>query len=211
MGFHPEDESVDEIWSTLEPLMRESRTDWTVFWRQLYIVAKTYPVDKNTKAESTSDYEKMFDTLCADDDTKPGSSPFYAKLDDETRSKIIKWIQSWREALIESYKEDGPSTILGNEGNDSMAPEERMRISNPKYVLREWMLVEAYTQAAPTTIQPPMMPFIPKVSEVDESMIHELFQLIQNPYDEGSDDFDSKYFRRAPDEALKAGGTAFMS
>jgi len=56
-----------------------------------------------------------------------------------------------------------------------------------------------------------MLPFMPKSNEVDESMIHELFSLIQDPYGEGTEEQDEKYYRRAPDEALKAGGTAFMS
>lgn len=212
MGFHPEDESVDEIWSDLESLLRESRADWTVFWRQLFRVVETYPVDQNSKAETSADYEKMLEVLNANDEVKPGSSPFYVKPDDETTKKLLDWIEGWREALIESYKEYGPSTVLCNHENNFITPQERMRTSNPKYVLREWMLVEAYTKASPSSMQPPMMPFIPKVTEeADESMIHELFKLIQNPYDEGSDEFDAKYYRRASDEALNAGGTAFMS
>jgi len=42
-------------------------------------------------------------------------------------------------------------------------------------------------------------------------MIHELFKLIKNPYDEGTDEQDEKYYRRAHDDALTASGTAFMS
>jgi len=42
-------------------------------------------------------------------------------------------------------------------------------------------------------------------------MIHELFELIQNPYDEGTPEQEEKYYRRAPDKALVQGGTAFMS
>ena len=86
-----------------------------------------------------------------------------------------------------------------------------MRLSNPKYTLREWMLVEAYSKASPTNIQSPMLPFMLKSNEVDESMIHELFSLIQDPYGEGTEEQDEKYYSRAPDEALNAGGTAFMS
>ena len=88
-----------------------------------------------------------------------------------------------------------------------------MRLANPKYVLREWMLVESYSKAAPASSQLPSMPFtLPKPSgDGDESMIHELFELIKNPYDEGTAEQDEKYYRRAPDAALKAGGTAFMS
>ena len=207
MGFHPEDESADEIWADLESLLRESRADWTVFWRQLTKVVKAFPVTSDTVS---TNYTDMYDVLCANEEVKQGSSPFYQTLDDETRTKVLKWMQNWREVLVESYKDDGPSTVLSNE-ESFIAPEERMRLSNPKYTLREWMLVEAYSKASPTNIQSPMLPFMPKSNEVDESMIHELFSLIQDPYGEGTEEQDEKYYRRAPDEALKAGGTAFMS
>jgi uncharacterized protein YdiU (UPF0061 family) len=71
-----------------------------------------------------------------------------------------------------------------------------MRLANPKYTLREWMLVEAYSKADPAG---------------DYSDVHELFGLIKDPYGEGSVDDHEKYYCRAPDESLRAGGTAFMS
>merc|ERR1739846_249195 len=101
--------------------------------------------------------------------------------------------------------------MLTKAEGSSLTPYERMRLANPKYILREWMLVDAYTKASPSSIQSPMLPFVVQSSEVDESMIHELFSLTQNPYDEGTNEQDTKYYRRSPDEALKAGGTAFMS
>ncbi len=45
----------------------------------------------------------------------------------------------------------------------------------------------------------------------DYSGVHELFELIKDPYGEGSADDHEKYYRRAPDKSLRAGGTAFMS
>ena len=60
---------------------------------------------------------------------------------------------------------------------------------------REWMLVDAYTGAGIG----------------DESVLQELYELIQKPYEEGSDDQIKKYYRRAPERALTMGGTAFMS
>ena len=45
----------------------------------------------------------------------------------------------------------------------------------------------------------------------DYSGVHELFELIKDPYSEGTSENHKKYYRRAPDESLKAGGTAFMS
>ena len=70
---------------------------------------------------------------------------------------------------------------------------ERMRRANPKYVPREYMLVEAYEAA-----------------EVgDYSVLRDVFiACCENPYDEGE---SSKYYTLAPEEALSKGGVAFMS
>jgi len=209
MGFHPGDESADELWSDLEVLLRENKTDWTVFWRQLTAVAKEFP-SRGDVAVSTA-YGDMLDVLNAKDEVKAGSCPFYEPLHDEARGTMLNWIQTWRETLVASYADNGPSMILSNEDGNFIAPEERMRTSNPKYVLREWMLVDAYSKAAPSSIRATIFPMAIKSEEGDESMVHELFELVQNPYDEGTEEQDEKYYRRAPDDALKAGGTAFMS
>ena len=72
---------------------------------------------------------------------------------------------------------------------------ERMRLANPKYVLREYMLVTAYSKAAAG----------------DMSELENLYELVQHPYDEGAEEESSDYYRRAPDEVLLEAGTAFMS
>jgi len=58
------------------------------------------------------------------------------------------------------------------------------------------MLVEAYTAAK-------------EINDYDQ--VKELFALTSAPYEEGSAELAAKYYRRAPDAALLAGGTAFMS
>ena len=68
------------------------------------------------------------------------------------------------------------------------------------------MLVEAYKKADPG--KSPGNPF--SVSG-DYSGIHELFRLCEDPYGEGTANDHENYYRRAPDESLRAGGTAFMS
>ena len=68
------------------------------------------------------------------------------------------------------------------------------------------MLVEAYTKA--DAGKSPGNPF--SVSG-DYSDVHDLFRLCNNPYGEGTTEDHKKYYRRAPDESLRAGGTAFMS
>jgi len=212
MGFHPEDGTHDHLWTELEAVLAESRADWTLFWRQLTMVVKNFPVDENNGDISTS-YGEMLALLEGNDQIKPGSSAFYTPLDVESRAKLLKWVQAWREALVNSYGERGPSTVLSQKDTTPIPPQERMRLSNPKYVLREWMMVEAYSKASPSTVSSSPSIFKPsaKSSQSDESLIHGLFELILNPYDEGTEEQDTKYYRRAPDAALKAGGTAFMT
>ena len=64
-----------------------------------------------------------------------------------------------------------------------------MRAENPKYILREWMLVEAYTAAK---------------ERGDFTLTHELFDLTAAPYAEGSDAMAAKYYRRAPSTSAPA-------
>ena len=69
--------------------------------------------------------------------------------------------------------------------------------SSPKYVPREWMLVDAYTSA----------------NNGDYGLIHELHTLFENSYDE-QDNMHSKYYRKTAPETYAGvglGGTAFMS
>jgi uncharacterized protein YdiU (UPF0061 family) len=209
LGFHPKDESADELWTDIELLLRTNNADWTMFWRQLTYVAMKYSI--HDQESLSTDYEEMFALLNGDDSDKEGISPFYQPLDTQTTESFVKWIQQWREALAESYGKSGSSSILSQKDDAQMKSEERMRLSNPKYVLREWMLVEAYSMASSSSISSSIFPVAVHSQGNDESLVHELFELIKHPYDEGSEDQERKYYRRAPDAALKAGGTAFMS
>ena len=69
-----------------------------------------------------------------------------------------------------------------------------LKALNPKYILREYMLVNAYEKA----------------QKGDFSLVHELFELIQKPYDE-QPKFEAKYYCLAPIESLTKVGTALFS
>jgi serine/tyrosine/threonine adenylyltransferase len=172
LGFDKDWEVADELWGSLEPLLRSSRVDWTVFWRQLTYVMRDFT------DLSSSDYEGMMATLEGEGDT----SPFYEPLAPELREQWVEWMAAWRREL-KATKVEGTEVY------------EHMRSTNPKYVLREWMLVDAYSAAGTG----------------DESTLQELYELIQAPYEEGSEKQARNYYRRAPERALTAGGTAFMS
>lgn len=132
LGFNKDADVADEVYKSLEPLLRSSRVDWTLFWRQLTYVVRDFP------DLQSADYEGMMSKLednGLDDDSL--SSPFYEPLKPELRRQWVAWIEQWREALR--------AANVGDVSNDEIY--ERMRRTNPKYVLREWMLVDAYSAA----------------------------------------------------------------
>merc|ERR1740139_1729232 len=52
LGFDSHAPVVNVLWGTLEPLLRESRADWTMFWRQLTYVARDFDLE-------SIEYEEM--------------------------------------------------------------------------------------------------------------------------------------------------------
>jgi serine/tyrosine/threonine adenylyltransferase len=195
LGFDQDHDAADEIWEELEPLLRNSRVDWTLFFRELSYVVRDMP-HVFTASHDNAVSEQVLDRLIGNDATRDGFSPFYESLPSNLRSQWVSWIQKWISALSSATL---PSSDEGSEPTATAslkATAHRMlTLINPKYVLREWMLVDAYQRAA----------------RGDESEVHALHQLIQHPYDEGSTTQTNRYYRRAPDEALMAAGTAFMS
>ena len=153
----------------LERLMYEDKADWTVTWRRLA---------ECLEVAASSDDDALLKPLL--------STSFYGcgLVSGERRKMWADFIRRWRAALETS------GTSLADAAT-------RMRAANPKYVLREHLLVDAYTKA----------------SKGDHSMVHELYALTQNPYGGGDDtvEFEAKYFVKAPEQSLTAGGVAFMS
>jgi uncharacterized protein YdiU (UPF0061 family) len=185
---------ADELWEEIEPILRTARADWTLFWRQVTYVATEFSPAKKSYDEPASpdDLERMLTILLGAENT----NPFYDPLTDEHREALLSWLGKWHKCLVCSHR--NPMSM--SNADSILPPEERMRNANPKYTLREWMLVDAYTKANGSK-------FVPG----DYSLVHELYELCKDPYGEGTQEFHDKYYRRAPDESLRAGGTAFMS
>ncbi|MGM0518273.1 MAG: protein adenylyltransferase SelO family protein, partial [Campylobacterota bacterium] len=70
-----------------------------------------------------------------------------------------------------------------------------MKAINPKYTLREWFLVPAYEKA----------------NEDDYSLIHELQEVMINPYEEQSKKIEDKYYRLKPAELFDIAGVSHVS
>merc|ERR1712227_1184963 len=77
MGFQSGSAEVaSSLWETLEPLMRRSNIDYTIFWRQLAAVARN--------SDSSSD--PLFSFI---------ESAFYEDLSDELRAAWNDWLHQW--------------------------------------------------------------------------------------------------------------------
>ena len=152
------------LFKGLEPLLQKGRVDYTIFWRQLAQVARV-------AGEDPSDNELL----------QPLAHAFYEQPAAETAAEMASWLREWRDA----------ADVAGRGADDVAA---RMDRENPKYVLREWMLADAYTAAG----------------EGDLSKVQELFDLVRRPYDE-QPDMDERYYQKAPEGAESKGGVAFFT
>lgn len=99
----------------------------------------------------------------------------------EATMRMANWIDEWRDKL----------DTAGISRDQAVAA---MNAVNPKYILREWMLVEAYTAAY----------------RGDLSIALDLHRLCKRPFDE-QPEFEARYYRRADTDDLLKPGTAFMT
>ena len=116
---------------------------------------------------------------------EPLQMAFYAPLTDGLQRQWSAWLRRWLAAVDQegygSGSAESTSAAADTTASNTQAQQEqhrqqqhrqhvaaRMRRASPKYVPREWMLVEAYTAAA----------------KGDYSVVHRLQELFRKPYDE---------------------------
>eukprot|EP00929_Paragymnodinium_shiwhaense_P011349 TRINITY_DN11694_c2_g1_i1.p1 TRINITY_DN11694_c2_g1~~TRINITY_DN11694_c2_g1_i1.p1 ORF type:complete len:585 (+),score=88.16 TRINITY_DN11694_c2_g1_i1:102-1856(+) len=124
-----------------------------------------------TTVTTADEDAKIFDIL---------APAFYKSSCAGVKAEWAGWVRNWLSQLSADGLLDGAS--------------ERMKQVNPKYILREYILVAAYEAA----------------KRGDYSIVHELYGLIRQPYDEHPA-LEGKYYKRAPDVALTKSGTAVMT
>ena len=106
---------------------------------------------------------------------------FYISSSEQIDSKWINWLKRWRKHI----------TSRGNQREISAA----MKLINPKYTWREWLVAPAYEKA----------------EQGDYSLIKELQTVLTNPYEEQSLEVEKKYDRRKPNKFFNAGGISHYS
>jgi uncharacterized protein YdiU (UPF0061 family) len=133
--------------------------------------------------ETPVDYTIFFRELSrVPEDIGPLKKSFYNKADTEKMdTRWTKWFTKWK--------------LLIDPVSSREAISMKMKLVNPKYVLREWFLVPAYQQAA----------------EGDYTLLRELNEVVTRPYDEQSNEIEEKYYKLKPFEFLEVGGISHLS
>ena len=106
---------------------------------------------------------------------------FYIQTSQQIDEQWQSWLQSWRDLVL-------------NNGN-STETSKIMKLTNPKYTLREWLIAPAYQQA----------------EEGNYSLVKELQEVLSHPYDEQSQAIEDKYYRLKPNTFFNTGGISHYS
>ncbi|MGJ8692755.1 MAG: protein adenylyltransferase SelO [Thalassotalea sp.] len=139
--------------------------------------------------KTSVDYTIFFRELSNIPDNISGiSKSFYAAPTDELCEQWNHWLQSWRNLM----NTNGDTRV---ETKEASPIKQRMQQTNPKYSWREWLVVPAYQQA----------------NNGDFALVHELQQVLTQPFNEQSTELESKYDSLKPKVFFDAGGVSHYS
>ena len=132
--------------------------------------------------KSKVDYTLFFRELShLPEDTSVLQKSFYNETSQELDEQWKSWLKTWRKLVTCS--------------RDLTQLSKKMKLTNPKYTWREWLVVPAYQAAA----------------QGDYSLVKELQEVLINPYEEQSKEVEDKFYRLKPQEFFNTGGVSHYS
>lgn len=159
------------LFSDLMSLMQQAPVDYTLFFRELSAVPE------NIEALKMAFY--------------PVPSSLPAAHTEAMNQRWSTWLKQWRSCL--GVGETNPTDGDGSQRREDCA--RRMKAINPKYTLREWLMVPVYQQAALGHYAP----------------LRELQAVMTQPYDEQSREVEETYYRQKPLDRFALGGVSHYS
>ena len=156
----------EELFKELVTLMMQTSVDYTIFFRELSMLPDEIGPLKNSFYQN----------------------PAYNRDHERIDNRWSEWLTKWKALIVKANTTD----------THPFSHEElsiQMKRVNPKYSLREWLVVPAYQQA----------------KEGNYSLIRELQEVMTNPYDEQSKDVEDKFYRLKPHAFFEVGGLSYYS
>ncbi len=135
--------------------------------------------------ETAVDYTILFRELSyLPEEITPLKKSFYKNTQDEQLlQRWTEWLKQWRSFLH----------ITSSGSKEKLS--KKMLLVNPKYTLREWLLVPAYKKA----------------ELGDYTLLKEMQDIMINPYAEQSKEIEEKYYRQKPYEHFGIAGISYIS
>ncbi len=135
--------------------------------------------------ETTVDYTLFFRELSAvPEDIAPLVKSFYANSGDAAlMARWHEWLARWRAA------------VGADDSDKAVQLAKKMKRVNPKYTLREWLLVPAYKDA----------------ERGDYRKMKALMEVMNDPYAEQSEEIEAAYYRKKPNELFGIAGISHVS
>jgi uncharacterized protein YdiU (UPF0061 family) len=135
--------------------------------------------------QTSVDYTIFFRELSnIPDDISALSKSFYGEsYDEKILNSWSQWLERWR-VLINADTLDAREDLS-----------KKMKMINPKYTLREWILVPAYKAA----------------ENSDFTLVRELQEIMTNPYAEHTCEIEKKYYSKKPSELFHVAGVSHIS
>ena len=132
--------------------------------------------------ESQVDYTIFFRELShIPHDISALRKSFYLNTSQQLNEQWRSWLETWRDLVI---------------NNGSLTEtSKKMKMTNPKYTWREWLIVPAYQKA----------------SDGDYTLVKELQDVLCHPYEEQSTEIEDKYYRLRPKKFFNSGGITHYS
>jgi len=166
------------LFSELVTLMVQTPVDYTTFFRELSSVP--------------DDIDPLKKSFYKDFRHSMSSTHSTYETDPEGMDRLWSyWLIKWR-SLIDNA---GATDVSATRSRSREEISRQMKLVNPKYSLREWLVVPAYQQA----------------STGDYSLLRELQEVMSRPYAEQSKEVEEKYYRIKPSEFFEVGGLSHLS
>lgn len=153
------------LFSELATLMMQTSVDYTIFFRELSSIP---------------------------DEIGPLKKSFYKNVNEEMDTRWSAWLTKWK--LLITNTTDVNTTDF-NTPRTLEDISEQMKLVNPKYILREWLLAPAYQQA----------------ETGNYALLRELQEVMTQPFAEQSKEVEEKYYSLKPSEFSELAGVSHMS
>jgi uncharacterized protein YdiU (UPF0061 family) len=163
--FRPE-QIHEFIYQRLFPLMIQTSVDYSMFFREL---------------------SRVPEDVCGLFSSFYGPAP-------QNQELLEQWT-SWHGEWLALIRSSNPADINASSEESTQNLSSMMNSVNPKYVLREWLLVQAYQEANGGNYGP----------------IEELNEVMTKPYSEQSKEIEAKFYQKKPRELFDVAGVSHVS